>query len=41
MIGGSGGVVKPHTASPHNHCHRASHLHISSGCWYRPPLRWS
>eukprot|EP00757_Euglenozoa_sp_SAG-D1_P027122 gene27122-biopygen17674 len=31
MLGGSGGVGKLCGASPHHHCHRASHLHISSG----------
>eukprot|EP00757_Euglenozoa_sp_SAG-D1_P027077 gene27077-biopygen17635 len=31
MLGGSGGVAKPHTTFLHNHFHRASHLHISSG----------
>eukprot|EP00757_Euglenozoa_sp_SAG-D1_P026340 gene26340-biopygen15943 len=34
MLGGSGGVeklcrAKPHTTSPHHHCYRVSHLHIS------------
>eukprot|EP00757_Euglenozoa_sp_SAG-D1_P027035 gene27035-biopygen17601 len=36
MLVGSGGVgklcgAKTHTTSAHHHCHRASHLHISSG----------